>query len=231
VRIDPIHCKPALRQRLTRKKGCAAFTLVEMLVAAVVGAILIVLVAQMATAGLQSVGIAGGRMVSASKMHDLRAQLAADLALTPDPSLGALPGEPLLSIIPSASAWTLTLIQPDRKTSSWKRVTYHWQRDSQTLERSEGNPQSRSPGDQGGAPQTLATGLIDWGVECLAEASHSSGPQEWNSPHLLPAALLCRATLSSVREEGKRENQRAAAEKGRAYEWRIPIAGGGGLAP
>ena len=221
-----------LQQRLTSKRWSApAFTLVEMLVAAVVGAVLIVLVAQMATSGLHSVGLAGGRMVSASKMHDLRSRLAADLALVPDPALGVHPGQPTLLLQASPGTWTLDLLQPGSDSNApWKKVRYEWQRGRQTLERSEQTPEATSATSRSDS-QTLVTGLIDWQVECLAHPSDSTGTRDWSDAALLPATLLCRATLSSIHEEGRRDDQQPAAEKGRAYEWRLPIAGGGGSAP
>lgn len=221
-----------LKLRLTgNRRALPAFTLVEVLVATVVGAVLILLVAHMATSGLHSVGLAGGRMISASKMHDLRSQLAADLALVPDPALGILPDRPPLQLEAQAATWTLTLLQPDT-TASWKQITYRWLRSRQTLERSEQNLASpRSDSHSQTKPQTLVTGLIDWQVECLPDPAQSTGPRDWSDPSRLPAALLCRATLSSVREEGRPEDQQPAAEKGRDYEWRLSIAAGGGFAP
>ncbi len=221
-----------LQQRLTSKwRSAPAFTLVEMLVASVAGAVLIVLVAQMATSGLQTVGLAGGRMVSASKMHDLRSRLAADLALVPDPQVSGNTGQPTLRLEASAGAWTLDLWQPaPGPNAAWKQVHYQWLRSKQTLVRSEsivGTPPASSRPD----PQTLVTGLIDWQVECLADPAQPAGPREWNEATRLPATLLCRASLSSIREEGRREDQQPASEKGRDYEWRLPIAGGGGSAP
>jgi prepilin-type N-terminal cleavage/methylation domain-containing protein len=216
---------PTLRQRLTCKKG---FTLVEMLVAAVAGALIIVLVAQMASSGLQTVGLASGRMVSAAKMHDLRTQLAADLALVPDPALATTIGQPPFRIKSNATSWTLTLFQPDPTSSTWKQVIYRWQKTTQTLERQEQGSTSQTPAE---TPQSLVTGLIDWQVQCLADPTQTSGPRDWTDPSRLPAALLCNAALSSIREEGPRNEPQPAAEKGRDYQWLLTIAGGGGSPP
>lgn len=214
-----------LRQRLTSKR---AFTLVEMLVAAVAGALIIVLVAQMASSGLQTVGLAAGRMVSAAKMHDLRTQLAADLALVPDPALATTNGQPSFLIDSTATSWILTLSQPDATTSTWKRVIYQWQKKSQSLARQELGSDSQTATEE---PQTLVTGLIDWQVQCLAEPTQTSGPPDWTDPSRLPAALICNAALSSIREEGLPNEQQPAAKKGRDYQWLLSIAGGGGSTP
>jgi len=214
-----------VRQRLTRNKTSRhAFTLIEMLVAAVVSTVLIVLVAQMANSALQTVGLASGRMVSAAKLHDLRSLLASDLALVPDPALGTHPDQPTLRIDASNMHWTLTLIQPDATAPAWKRVTYHWQKTSQSLQRQEqviGSLQTPEP------PQTLVTGLIDWQVKCLAGPSQNDGPRWWDDDSRKPVALICKARLSGVREEGQQKPRHLAAEKGREYEWRLTIAEGG----
>lgn len=210
-------------------KATSAFTLVEMLVAAVVGAILIVLVAQMATTGLQSVGIAGGRMVSASKMHTLRSHLAADLALLPNTSLGLSPDLSPLKIETQGKIWTLTLVQSDsRPGSTWKQIIYRWNPDRQTLDRRE---HRLDASDQEAPAQVLVTGLIDWQVDVLTDPAADQGRQTWNNTLTLPAALHCQARLSSVNEEGRRSALSPAAEKGRDYQWRLAVAEGGGSAP
>lgn len=88
---------PNLQQSLS-SRGAAGFTLLQTLVSAVVGAILVVSIAQMTGTGLRTMRESGGRMVSAGKMHDLRARLAADLELVPGAALAADLDQPPLRL-------------------------------------------------------------------------------------------------------------------------------------
>ena len=217
------HCATLLQPSLISRRR-SGFTLLQTLVSAVVGAILVVSIAQMTGTGLRTMREAGGRMVSAGKMHDLRGRLAADLDLVPRPGLASGPDQATLVLESDTGSSSLSLLIPDSTHSGWKRVNYRWDEKSGIVSRIE---VPLSPVGQVQERQTLATGVQRWTLKCLASGGDTDGPAQWAGDNALPAALLCRVRLTSIREEGNPAFSRAATRDGRDYEWLLPLAGGG----
>lgn len=218
------NCANLLQQSLISRRA-SGFTLLQTLVSAVVGAILVVSIAQMTGTSLRTMRESGGRMVSAAKMHDLRVQLAADLDLIPAPGLGLGADHAPLSLESDNTQSTLSLILPASSGLAWRRVSYHWSQKSGTVTRVEG-PHSQE--QQVRHSQVLATGVQSWSLRCLDNADDSSGSASWASSDRLPAAILCQVRLTGLRGQGNPASaQQTPSGEGRDYEWLLPLPGGG----
>ncbi len=218
------HRANILQQSLISRQP-AGFTLLQTLVSAVVGAILVVSIAQMTGTGLRTMRESGGRMISAAKMHDLRAQLAADLDLVPAPSLGLGADHTPLTLESDATQSTLSLLLPTPQSTAWRRVSYQWSKKSGSVTRVEA-PHSR--GHQAKEAQVLATGVQSWALRCLAGADDTGGHSSWTSADRLPAAILCQVRLTGLRGYGNpATTPQTPTGEGRDYEWLLPLPGGG----
>jgi type II secretory pathway component PulJ len=219
--------RPKMQPSLnSRQRG--GFTLLQTLVSAVVGAVLVVAIAQMTGTGLRTMRESGGRLISASKMHDVRSQLAADFDLVPSPALTSGLSLPPFSLLTQDRECTLRLLQPSADADGWRMVTYRWTRSNEALTRTE-QPLNAGSDDAEPEPNYVAAGVQRITFSCLENPADDHGPASWTAADRVPAALSCRITLSGVRTEGEPEAALPSGGQGRDYVWLLPLPGGGAL--
>lgn len=197
------------------------FTLVEMMVSVVLTTIICVLVADIASRSVETVGTASGKMTATEKLARLQQLMAADFAALP-----VLDDQAVLSASPTGTGWKMTLRLPVKRReatapvtqSAWRLVSYEWDRVQAVLARQEYL--------DGAAPAPavpVVTGVMAWEPEFRDSGDISRQGQPGWTALTLPVLLSLQARLTGVWEEGNRDEVQAAHEQGRLYSLNLPV--------
>ena len=197
------------------------FTLVEMLVSVVLTTLICLMVADIASRSVETVGTASGKMTATEKLARLHQLLANDFAALP-----LLEDRPSLSARSDGAGWMLTLQLPVKRRdaqapvgqSAWRRVVYRWDSAQNALTRQD-YLEGTSPVD----PIPVITGVMTWEPEFLDASDFTrTGTAEW-SAQSLPVLLRLQTRFSGVWEEGTREELHSATGQGRVYSLSLPV--------
>lgn len=197
------------------------FTLVEMMVSVVLTTIICVLVADIASRSVETVGTASGKMTATEKLARLHQLMAGDFAALP-----VLDDLAVLSASSTANGWKMSLRLPVKRReagspvtqSAWRVVSYEWDRGQAVLSRQE-YLEGSTPIP--GVP--VVTGVMAWEPEFRASSDVSlKGQPGWTAVNL-PTLLSLQARLTGVWEEGNRDEVQAAHEQGGLYSLNLPV--------
>lgn len=197
------------------------FTLVEMMVSVVLTTLICVLVADIASRSVATVGTASGKMTATEKLARLHQLMAGDFA-----SLPVLEDQVLLSATGTASGWKMTLRLPAKRReaaapvtqSAWRVVSYEWDRGQAALSR-----QEHLDGSTPAPAIPVVTGVVAWEPQFLQSSDVSLKGQPGWTTAALPVLLNLQVRLTGVWEEGNRDNVQAAHEQGRLYSLNLPV--------
>jgi type II secretory pathway component PulJ len=205
-------------------RAAAGFTLVEMLVCAVITVLVCVLVAEMSTSMIGGISSASGRVTAVQKLELIRTTLENDLARIPRLADSVT----RLTAIGDEARWELALTFPARSERlrtqgrAWEKVRYTWRKDQAILTRQYDLTDGRYS-----QPEVVATGVItldpQWLI--LTASTPVKGESNWSRTSL-PAFLRLHPHLTEVWEEGPLATLNAEASHVRDFETLIPVAGG-----
>ena len=197
------------------------FTLVEMMVSVVLTTLICVLVADIASRSVETVGTASGKMTATEKLARVHQLMSGDFAALP-----VLEDQALLSAAVTASGWKMTLRLPVKRRdaaapvtqSAWRVVSYEWDRDQAALSR-----QEYLDGTTPAPAVPVVTGVMAWEPQFLQSSDVSLKGQAGWTTSALPVLLGLQVRLTGVWEEGNRDNVQAAHEQGRLYSLNLPV--------